>query len=130
MSPPTVTALYGALNAVLNVALATRVSLMRIRQGVSLGEGESKQLRVAVRTHGNNAEFVPLAIVMLLLAELLGGASLWLHVIGGSLFAARVAHAIGMPRKAPNVFRAGGNTITWVGIAATAAYALWLRTNG
>jgi uncharacterized membrane protein YecN with MAPEG domain len=41
-----------------------------------MGLGESKALLIASRIHGNNAEFVPLAIVMMLIAELLGGGSL------------------------------------------------------
>ncbi|MBX3264054.1 MAG: MAPEG family protein [Labilithrix sp.] len=127
MGIPVVTALYGSLNAILNVALASRVSTLRMRKRVSIGEGDSEELRVAVRIHANNAEFVPLALVVLLLAELCGGASLWLHVAGGALLAARVMHAVGMPRPAPNVFRFMGTAITWIGIVAIACWVLWLR---
>ena len=52
---PTVTALYGSLNAIVNIGLAMRVSTLRRRDKVSLGTGESKDLLVAVRTHGNSA---------------------------------------------------------------------------
>ncbi|MBX3230203.1 MAG: MAPEG family protein [Labilithrix sp.] len=127
MTIPTVTALYGSLNALLNVALGLNVVRYRTKAGVSLGEGGSKELLVAVRTHSNNAEFVPLALVMLLVVELCGGASLWLHAAGGALFLGRVLHVIGMPRKAPNPYRFIGVTITYVLITALAAYALWLR---
>lgn len=85
-------------------------------------------LLVAVRAHANNAEFVPLATVGLLLAELCGGSSLWLHVLGGSLFASRVAHAVGMPMRAPNPFRFMGTAVTWTTIVCGAGYVLWLRT--
>lgn len=125
---PSVTALYGSLNAILNIALALRVSNLRRKHGVSVGVGESKELLVAVRVHANNAEFVPLAIVTLLVAELCGGSSLWLHVLGGSLLVARIGHAIGMSMKAPNVPRFSGTAITWTGIVATAVYTLWLRS--
>ena len=47
-----------------------------------------------MRAHGNNAEFMPLRVLMLLIAELSGGSSMWLHVLGGSLLITRVAHAI------------------------------------
>lgn len=128
--PPVITALYGALNAIFNVLLATEVTRLRRRHGVSLGHGSErdKALNVAVRAHGNNAEFVPLALLMLLIAELCGGASWALHALGGSLFAARIAHWIGLPRKAPNAYRAGGIVITWLGILTTAGYVLYLRT--
>jgi uncharacterized membrane protein YecN with MAPEG domain len=125
---PTVTALYGSVNAIVNIALATRVSTIRRRDKVSLGTGDSQDLLVAVRTHGNSAEFVPLAIVTLLLCELCGGSSVILHVLGGSLLVARLLHVYGMPRPAPNVYRVISNVVTWGGIVATAAYTLLLRT--
>lgn len=126
---PAVTALYGSLNAILNIVLASRVSALRRTHRVSIGHGDSKDLETATRIHGNNAEFVPLAIVMMLIAELCGGSSLGLHVFGGSLFAARIAHAVGMRRKAPNPFRVAGTAITWLGIVVISAWVLWLRVS-
>ncbi len=128
MSPPIVTALYAALNAVLNIFLASRVSNLRRRDKVSVGAGDSKELLVAIRTHANNAEFVPFALLLMLIAELLGAASMPLHVYGGLLFAARVLHVIGMPRRAPNPYRFVGVGLTWLLIVASSAYLLWLRT--
>ncbi|MBX3193393.1 MAG: MAPEG family protein [Labilithrix sp.] len=125
-----VTALYGSLNAILNIALAIRVSNQRTRDKVALGTGDAQEsaLLVRIRTHANNAEFVPLAILMLLIAELSGGASVWLHVIGGSLLAARIAHVPGMERPAPNAARLAGNLITWLDVIATSIWVLWLRS--
>jgi uncharacterized membrane protein YecN with MAPEG domain len=126
--PPVITALYGALNALFNIFLANEVSRMRKKHGVSIGQGEHPEMLVAIRVHSNNAEFVPLAIVLLLVAELCGGSKMLLHIAGGGLLAARVVHWIGMPRKAPNVFRFSGVVITWVAIAGMAGYLLYLRT--
>ncbi len=128
MSPPIVTALYAALNAVLNIVLASRVSNLRRRDKVSVGAGDSKELLVAIRTHANNAEFVPFALLLMLIAELLGAASMPLHVYGGLLFAARVLHVVGMPRRAPNPYRFVGVGLTWLLIVGSSAYVLWLRT--
>ncbi len=124
---PVVTALYGALNALLNVLLAGLVSRLRGRHKVSLGPGEHPAMLVAIRTHANNAEFVPLAIVLLLLAELCGANRVALHVLGGMLLVARIAHAVGMPRRAPNVFRFAGTALTWGMIVGCAGYVLYLR---
>ena len=126
--PPVITALYGALNALFNIFLANEVSRMRKKHGVSIGQGEQPEMLVAIRVHSNNAEFVPLAIVLLLVAELCGGSKMLLHIAGGGLLIARVAHWIGMPRKAPNVFRFSGVGLTWLAIAGTAGYLLYLRT--
>lgn len=125
--PPVVTALYGALNALFNIFLANNVSTLRRRHKVSLGESEVPGMQVAIRAHGNNAEFVPLAIVMMLLAELCGGSSALLHAFGGTLLVARVAHAVGLPRKSPNVYRFAGTALTWAMIAGCAGYVLYLR---
>lgn len=128
MAPPVITALYGALNAILNIYLANNVSTARRKHGVSVGTGESKELLLASRIHSNNAEFVPLAIVMMLLAEMLGGAGVLLHVYGGLLLLARLLHAYGMPRKAPNPFRFTGIALTWTLIVAVSGWVLYLRS--
>ena len=127
MSTPTITALYAALNAVLNVYLASRVSAGRRKGKVSVGIGDSKDLEIAVRIHGNNAEFVPLALLMMLIAELCGGGSTPLHLYGGLLFAARLAHPLGMGRPAPNAYRMFGVATTWVAILVASGWVLWLR---
>lgn len=126
--PVPVVALYGSLNAIFNIALAANVSRARLRNKVSLGHGDSPALLMAVRAHGNNAEFVPLALVMLLIAELSGGNSLWLHVLGGALLVARVAQAWGIHiEKVPNPPRFLGTALTYFVILGASAYALLLR---
>jgi uncharacterized membrane protein YecN with MAPEG domain len=126
--PVPVTALYGAMNAFLNIGLAARVSLLRMRHRVAIGHGESDPLVRGIRAHGNNAEFMPLGIAMLLVAELMGGASLWLHVLGGTLLVGRLLHAWGIHiPKAPNPPRFMGTAFTWTMIVGTGVYALMLR---
>lgn len=127
MGIPTVTALYGSLNAMLNIALAGLVVRHRGKSGVSIGEGSSKELALAIRIHANNAEFMPLAVLMMLLAELCGGSAFILHIAGGILLLSRISHVAGMPRPAPNALRAAGVTGTWVLIIGLAAWTLWLR---
>ena len=129
--PPVVTALYGALNALFNIFLANQVSTLRRRHGVGLGHGDAdgaqRDMLVAIRAHANNAEFVPLAIVMMLLAELCGADGWALHAYGGALLLARVAHWLGLPKKAPNPLRFSGTAITWTAIVAISGYVLYLR---
>jgi uncharacterized protein len=121
--PVPVVALYAPLNALLNIALASNVVRYRTK-GVA---DTDKALGVAIRIHGNNAEFVPLALLMMLIAELSGGASLGLHVAGGLLLLARISHAMGMPLKAPNPLRSFGVVVTWGVIVALSVYCLQLR---
>jgi uncharacterized membrane protein YecN with MAPEG domain len=122
-----ITALYAALNATLNVGLGVRISQLRRKLKISVGTSDSKEMMLAVRIHANNAEFVPLALLMMLICELCGGKSAPLHVFGGLLFIARVSHAFGMPRRAPNPYRFAGTATTWLIIFAASIYAIILR---
>lgn len=127
MLPPVITALYGALNAIFNIFLANNVSTRRRVGKISLGEGSDPSMLVAIRAHANNAEFVPLAIVVMLLLEMCGADRVLLHIYGGVLFAARIAHWFGMPRRSPNAFRFSGVALTWILIVAGSVYLLYLR---
>lgn len=127
MSVP-ITALYGSLNAVFNIVLGIAVSQGRVAHKVSLGTGDNAALLLRNRIHANNAEYVPLGVVVLLIAELSGGTSMVLHCLGGALLVGRVFHAYGMtlPRT-PNFFRGTGIALTWLMILGAAIYALVLR---
>lgn len=125
--PPVITALYGALNALFNIFLANNVSNARRTHKVGIGEGNNPAMLVAIRAHANNAEFVPLAIVVMLLLEMCGADRAVLHIYGGVLLAARVAHWVGLPRKSPNAFRFSGVALTWFLIVGGSIYLLVLR---
>jgi uncharacterized membrane protein YecN with MAPEG domain len=67
----------------------------------------------AIRAHGNAAEYMPLALLMLLLLALLGAPLLLIHALGIGLTAGRVFHAAGMFREDhPNAVRFTGNLLT------------------
>jgi uncharacterized protein len=123
-----VTALYGALNAFLTVGLSINVSRVRGKHNVFRGDGGHADLIAAIRAHGNNVENVPLALILLLAAELCGGSSTALHAFGGALLVARLAHAFGL-LKASKVQVVGAllNQVVQVGLAG---YLLWLRPWG
>lgn len=94
----TITALYAALLGLLLLALGLRVSFKRIRANISLGDGEGKlpDLRAAIRMHGNAAETIPVGLILLLLAEMLGYSAYILHGIGGTLLVGRILHPLGL----------------------------------
>lgn len=74
-----------------------------------------------VRVHGNAAEYVPIALLLMLLCELNGGPSAWPHVAGVTFVVARLVHARALGRNAvPNSSRAVGQTLTWLVIIALA----------
>lgn len=106
--------------------LALRVSQLRIRHGISMGDAGDATLLARTRAHANFSEYAPLFLILLGLVELAVGSRLPLWVAGAAFVLARMAHAAGMERPSPNTFRAGGTAVTWLLLGGLAAYAIAL----
>lgn len=119
-------ALYGGILATLTILLAMNVSRNRGRADKLFGHEGDEALESAVRAHGNAAEYVPLGIVMLLIAELMGAHTSSMHGLGGTLLVARVASAHGILTRT-RASRAGGALFTWLSILGTVAYIFLLH---
>jgi len=85
---------YAACLAILMIVLSLRVSLTRRRSGISLGWGDDTDLAERVRSFGNFAEWAPMALMLIVLAELAGAPGAALHSAGGLLVLGRVLHPI------------------------------------
>ncbi|CAN5133329.1 MAPEG family protein [soil metagenome] len=122
-----ITSIYAALCGILMIALATRVSMLRRRYGVGIGSGGHEPLARTVRAHANFVEYVPLALILMLLAEG-GGVSGWLmHLFGITLIVSRLLHAAGLASTAGASFgRFFGTLGTW-GLILVLAVLLLLR---
>ena len=116
-----VTAIYAALLGLLYIGLALMVVVARRAARVGLGAGENRRLEQAIRTHANCGEYVPLALILLLLLEQTGLPTYALHVCGGALLAGRVLHAWGLSHSATISFgRTYGTLMTWMVIIFSA----------
>ncbi|WP_104017531.1 MAPEG family protein [Roseovarius nitratireducens] len=121
----TVTPLYAGLLGLLFVILSIRVITTRFAARVTLGDGGDKMLAKRIRVHGNFAEYAPMGLILLALAEL-QGAPLWVvHLLGVMLLAGRVIHAIGLGRT-PQIMllRRAGMILTFAMIAISALASL------
>lgn len=96
----TVVPLYAAVLGVLFFVLSVRVIAFRRRHRVAFGSGSNPDLERRIRVHANFVEYVPLALLLLAMAELRGAPTLWLHVGCATLLAGRIAHAVGLSRPA------------------------------
>ncbi len=121
-----VTALYGAVSALLTLALGLNVSRLRGKYNTWRGDGGHAELAGAIRAHGNNTEHVPLLLVMLLVAELSGGSSTVLHIFGGAVVVSRLLHAVGM-YLGKSAIQIPGALSTYLLEAALPIYLLILR---
>ena len=120
-----ITSIYAALCGILMIALAVRVSMLRRRFRIGVGSAGQEALERAIRVHANFTEFVPLALILMLLAEL-GGVTGWLmHVFGITLVVSRLLHAWGLTRSGGVSFgRLYGTLGTWALILALAVLLL------
>jgi uncharacterized protein len=107
-----VTPVYAGLLGLLLVALSAMVIMNRRRTRVSLGTGGDQALERAVRAQGNFVEYVPITLLLMLMAEWQGTAAWLLHVMGVALLAGRSAHAYGI-HGAVLVARQAGMLLTF-----------------
>ncbi|MBX2833849.1 MAG: MAPEG family protein [Micavibrio sp.] len=120
------TGLYAAILAIIQFILTMKISSIRRRKGISIGDGGDEVLGNKVRAHGNFIETVPLALFLILVSEL-SGAPYWaLHVLGVALVIGRILHAIGMIIENKFMYRFVGMVLTLLMLILGAALNVWL----
>jgi len=120
-----ITSLFAALLTLLLLVLSIRIIMIRGRERIGLGVGESKPLETAVRIQANFIEYVPMALLLLALVELAGASPTLLYACGGVLFLARISHATGLTKTiGTSVYRAFGVVGTFAVLLFQAAYLL------
>ncbi len=120
-----VTGIYAAALTALYLVLTARVITYRRGNKVSLGDGDDPVLRARVRAHGNLAEYAPLGLILLLIAEAQATPAVWLHATGILLLAGRLLHGVnfsfGLRRMQ---LRVGGMILTLLALALGAVLVL------
>jgi len=135
--PVAISLFYTSLLVILYLVLSLRVVALRRRYHVGVGTGGHERLELAMRAHANFAEYVPLALLMMLGLEL-GGTTPdgLLHLLGLMLVAGRVLHGlVGLNLSAgtsPGRFL--GTLLTWLmlivsAIAGLVAVVSWWLAN-
>ena len=85
---------YAALLAFFYIYLSFNVIKVRRAEQISLGDNGNATLQRAVRAHANFMEYVPIALILLFLAEYQGLSSHYCHLLGTLLVFGRVCHSI------------------------------------
>jgi len=122
-----ITAFYAALLAILFLVLSARVIIWRQSSRVEFEHGGDLELRRRIRAHANFAEYVPLTLVVMGLAESMSPPDIVIHLCGVLLLGGRLLHAYGVSRTPPVMrTRVYGMVLTMValGIAAFVCLAL------
>ena len=125
-----VTTIYTLPLLAIWLVLFFRVSASRGKFKQSFGDGGHLALLQRIRQHGNFIEWVPLALLLMLLAEAQGTGTLWLHSAGVLLVLGRLAHPIGLkPDNAGHPFRYLGNGSNLVAVAILAVCLVFILAN-
>ena len=128
--PLPLTALYAGMLGLTLVVLALMVIRQRYRARVGLFDGDDPQLGRAIRVHGNFAEYVPLALILMAALEINGAPDWALHGIGTVLLVTRLLHAYGLWRSSgSSPARFVGMVGTFAVIVTAAVYAI-VQYNG
>ena len=122
-----IVALYVALHLILAPILMFRVGQIRIKEKVSLGDGDSPALFARIRAHGNYVETAPFALIGLFALAMMNAHSISLHLFGAVFLLGRLLHAHGMAQVGSNgKGRVVGMMMTLFTFFGTALYLLWL----
>lgn len=122
-----ITALYAGISGLLLLFLAGRVAQLRLRHGVMFGIGQVVELERAIRVHGNAVEYVPLGLLLLLIAELGDVGAFWLHLFGMLLVGGRALHAYGLSQfEGSSLGRVTGISLTWLAMLGLSLSVLFL----
>ena len=126
-----ITAIYAGCFGLMMIALGALVVRGRRDANVGIGTGGDESLERAIRAHANFTEYVPLALVLLLVAELSGANTVWLHANGVVLLVARVIHAWGLSHASGRSSgRFWGTLLTWTVMILLALTNLYLAIAG
>jgi len=120
-------ALYAALNGLVMLVLGLLVVRARVKTQTLIGDGGKPEMAGPLRAHGNNTEWTPMAIVMMLVVLYLGGPNWVLHAIGLPLTIGRIAHGYGLSTNIGTTpYRFAGMILTWLAYIFAIVAILWL----
>jgi len=125
MVVPIVVPTYAAILTLIYVFLSARVVRMRGLARINLGHGDNPAMERRIRVHGNFAEYVPLALLLLAFMEMQAHSRYILHILCIILIVARIVHAIGVtPVEERLRLRIAGAAMTFFVLIVAAIFLL------
>jgi uncharacterized membrane protein YecN with MAPEG domain len=128
---PSIVPTYAAILVLIFVFLSVRVIRMRASAKIGIGTGNNPAMERLIRVHGNFAEYVPLALLLLLFMELQSQSRILIHVLCVALIAARVIHAVGVtPVKENFPMRVTSVLMTFAVLVVASVMLLYVAVHG
>ncbi len=118
--------LYAGILGLIYLALSAFIVMGRFKYRVSMNDGGQTDLLKRIRMHGNFAEYVPFALILIFLAEQEGAPETLLHILGAVLILGRLMHLLGLYQvpDGTSIRRAGGVVITFLVIFVASIYCI------
>ena len=116
-----VTPLYAALLALWFVLLSVYVTVHRQKKTIYFGDKGDEQMLRVIRGQANFAEYVPLALLLMLFLEMSHFSIYLLHALGITLLISRLLHGYALSFTPGFLFgRVVGATLTWAVLVVAA----------
>ena len=129
LAPFPVLALYAATNALIMLVLGVLVVRARVTTHTEIGDGGNLTMMAAVRAHANNTEYVPVALLLMLILIPLRANAYVIHAVGATLTIGRLLHAFGLSRNVgTSTPRLLGMLLTWISYLIAIISVLWLTS--
>lgn len=123
--------LYIGLLILLMSFLKLNVGRVRIKNKITLGDGDNDEVYRAIRVQGNAVEDVPMVMFGLLALALLGATTMFIHIVGGAFLFGRLAHAHGLSSNGGSgIGRTLGTIISMLALLVTAIGTIYYAVAG
>jgi len=118
--------LYAALLGILFFYLSVRTIGLRRKLQIGIGANDNPEMLRAMRVHANFAEYAPLVLLLIALAELQAAPALLVHALGLCLLTGRLLHAYGVSQaKEKFAFRITGMVLTFTALLTSSAWLVY-----
>lgn len=91
-----VTALYTGILGILLIILSALVIRGRFKYQAGVGDNGNEAMQRCIRVQGNFVEYVPVAILLMMMCEMSGTQAQTIHYLGIGLVVSRILHAVGL----------------------------------
>ena len=99
-----ITALYTSVLAFMFLVLSYNVIFMRYKHKISVGDGGNEEMKKYLQARANFVDYVPLALVMLLLLESMGTSAVIIHGMGTAIVFSRLLQGWGLSMSSGSSF--------------------------
>ena len=123
--PLPITSITASIAAIMLIVLSMITGMQRMKTGILLGPGSDEMLLRRIRAHGNFTEYVPIALILIGLAEGAGTSANVLWTMAGLLIFGRLLNAYSILSGKAVPFRPISMMATHASILTGVVVLLW-----